>query len=178
MDEFILFSSTNRPDERMEQEIYSVMSEAFPACERKNREDFLAQFSQSHFFSLCAIRGGELAGFLNFWDFGQFVYIEHFAVRQSLRGGGTGTALLSHVQKSVNKPIVLEAEPANLGETAVRRLEYYRRCGFCNNPYPYIQPSMQAGEPPVPLVIMSSPKPLSEQEFACVRDKLYSDVYK
>lgn len=158
-------------------EIFSIMTEAFPPCERHDFAGFSAEFRESEFHSLCCAED-KLVGFINYWDFGEFVFLEHFAVASEFRGTGTGTKLLSEFLGIIGgRLLVLEAEPTTAGNTAQRRQAYYKRLGFSANPYPYVQPPMSKDEPPVPLDILSLPTVLSEEQFSFVRDTLYKRVY-
>lgn len=177
MDNLLVLGKNSPPSGEMLEQIYSLMERSFPSSERHSLRVFSGQFAREEFRSLC-LWDGALYGFLNLWDFGEFVYFEHFAVEPSLRGRGTGTMLIKEALRLCGgKIVVLEAEPRELGETAERRLSFYGRIGFKENPYPYIQPSMQEGEPPVPLVILSAPDILDEAGFMSVKNTLYRQVY-
>lgn len=177
MDRMICFNKENAPANEQVREIYSLMEKSFPSCERHTGEKFARQFSRSEFSSLC-LYSDRLSAFINYWDFGDFVYIEHFAVQPELRGNGVGAALIREaLSRNGGKTVVLEAEPRSLGEIAVRRLGFYARIGFVENAFDYVQPSMQQGEPPVPLVILSYPEKLTLPQYEHIRDTLYSEVY-
>ena len=69
------------------------------------------------------VRDGELAGMISYWNFGTFVYVEHFAIDPSLRGGGTGSEVLAELRRSLGRPVVLEVErPADSNPMAARRI--------------------------------------------------------
>ena len=47
-------------------------------------------------------------GFISYWDFSTYVYIEHFAIHENFRGQGYGGLLLEDFNKRLNKIILLE----------------------------------------------------------------------
>ena len=169
--------------EPMPRELYSrlfkILEYSFPPNEHRDFEEQYSEFKNSHFRSMVAWNGDEIAGFMNYWDLGEFVYLEHFAVAEELRGNGLGTRLLGGLHSiTENRPIILEAEPPEQSETALRRTEFYKRLGFFLNPYEYYQPPYRSEDSPVRLVIMSSPRGLSQQEFTMMRNALYRDAYQ
>ena len=88
-----------------------------------------------------------------------------------------GAELLKEITSFYQKTICLEVEPP-ADEMTKRRVDFYKRNGFFLNEYPYTQPPISKGKNPVPLMIMSSGKELSEPEFHIIKEKLYCEVYK
>ena len=106
--------------------------------------------------------------------------MEHLAVSPAIRGGGLGSAILSAFCDRTER-VVLEIDPPE-DEISVRRLHFYRRLGFCDNPYAYVHPSYARPFRPHRLVLMSRPGPLSYDEArrfaAFIRERIllrYSD---
>lgn len=177
MDNIIAYSRDRRMEEKRFEEYFALMEQAFPANERHTAKGHLAEFDAPEFHSLCYVPDG-LHGFINYWELDGFVYVEHFAVQPELRGQGIGAELMTELRTRVgNVALVLEAEPPQDSMMAQRRIAFYERLGFKLNPYEYVQPAMAKGESPVPLVIMSSPKMLTEVEFIYMRDTMYRVVY-
>lgn len=177
MDNITVYNKTYRMSEKRFDEYFAILEQAFPPSERRSRKGHLKEFEAPEFNSICYCPDG-LVGFINYWDFDEFIYVEHFAVHSEHRGQGTGAALVARLRSRVaGKPMVLEAEPPQDSPTAARRIAFYERLGFVLNGHEYIQPPMSEGQPSVPLVIMSSPQALSEQEFIKIRDTMYCEVY-
>lgn len=178
MDNVVIFSKGNMIEKSMFDQLFSLLQLSFPTSERRNYAGHLGEFAEDKFRCICYIPEA-LKGFLNYWDFGDFVYAEHFAVAPELRGQGTGSALMGELRAIVgNRTLVLEAEPPADSDIAARRIAFYERLGFVLNEYDYIQPALIEGERPIPLVIMSSPRRLTESEYQSIRDRLYKEVYK
>ncbi len=178
MEDIVIYNKNNMIESSVFDELFSLLTLSFPPSERRNHAEHLAEFDNAEFNSICYIPDG-LKSFLNYWHFGDFIYIEHFAVLPELRGQGTGSALMKVLRSLVGElPLVLEAEPPADSDIAARRIAFYERLGFVLNGYEYIQPAMMEGEEAIPLVIMSLPDRLSESEYIKIRDRLYRDVYK
>ncbi|MBQ9949080.1 MAG: GNAT family N-acetyltransferase [Oscillospiraceae bacterium] len=177
MDNIKIYSKQNRIEKSLFDEFFALMEQSFPTSERRDYEGFFAEFEHPCFHSIC-YQPERLAGVLNYYDFEDFIYIEHFAVSPELRGQGTGAALIGEIKRiGEGKKLVLEAEPPSDGDIACRRIGFYERLGFSLNEYAYIQPPLIKGEQPIPLVIMSFPERLSEKEYLDIRSVLYREVY-
>lgn len=158
--------------------LYEIMEYSFPKNERRDLEEQFGEFQKPFFRSLVHEANGSIAGFMNYWQLDGFVYLEHFAVARELRGKGLGKALMNELCARTNCPIILEAEPPELNETAARRVDFYKRLGFHINTYEYYQPPYHKDDEPVRLMLMSRPSPLSAEEYAKVRGTLYRDAYE
>ena len=53
-------------------------------------------------FDLCLLDGA-LAGLILYWDFGAYIYVEHFCVEPSMRGHGLGTLILAELAKKASR---------------------------------------------------------------------------
>lgn len=81
--------------------------------------------------------GDMFVGFISYWEFGSYRYIEHFAVHQGLRGRGYGSEILNAFLRSTSKIVLLEIDPI-VDSVSRARLRFYRKCGFHENPFcPY-----------------------------------------
>lgn len=158
--------------------IWRIMLEAFPPEERRNRQGMEAILDDP-LFRLLYRRDAQgcPAAFLTYWELDGMRYVEHFAVSSSLRGHGMGSLLLKEFMGQDTTPVILEVEPPET-QTARRRIDFYKRLGFCLNDYPYLQPPLQPGMPSIPLQLMSAPGPLSPTEFQTAREELYTKVYR
>lgn len=120
--------------------------------------------------------GEDPIGILTYWTFDGFVYVEHFAIAEHLRNQGLGKAVFLNFLSQQKEQIVLEVErPYN--EESENRIEFYKRMGLISNPYDYLQPSYRGDQVTVPMIIMTKYE-IDEEEFAEIREVLYSEVYK
>lgn len=147
-----------RPGEGMA-EMERVYMSSFPVEERRAWEqivDFSSRLRHPLTFTLITIAGRPV-GFLTWWRFKGFRYVEHFAVEESMRGRGIGELALGVFVERDRSPVVLEVEPAERGALARRRIRFYERCGFRPHPdYRYVQPPYAEGLPEVALMLMTA----------------------
>ncbi len=155
------------------EEVYGLLEDSFPAEERRSFEG-QRQLLERPDYKILGLRGDSLKGLAAVYDREGFLFLEHLAVSESCRNQGLGAELLKLLSER-GKPIVLEVEPPE-SELARRRIGFYQRNGFFLNEYPYVQPPLAAGRP-VELLLMTSGKALSQEEFQRVKTILYKDVY-
>ena len=156
---------------------WALMKEAFPPIERRTRAAQKALFSLSEFNMRIISQGDELIGFITWWDLPSCRFVEHLAVSPEHRGRRFGERLLKLACDDSKRPVVLEIEPPGESEQAAKRLLFYRRCGFVDNPFPYLQQPLKAGDEPIPLVVVSYEKALTDPEFIKIRRDIYRSVY-
>lgn len=157
-------------------EMFSIMEKSFPLDEYRPYNEQKALF-ENEYYNVYAVKEEKVKGFIAVWDFPEFLYIEHFAVSPEFRNQGIGEKILKELKALFNKPLCLEVEPPENALTK-RRIGFYERNGFFLNAYPYTQPPISKGKNPVPLMIMSTGKELSESEFHIIKNTLYKNVYK
>ena len=149
---------------------------AFPPEERRDFDTICVLLRSSEPFGMSLLCDTDVpVGFITYWRWSQFTYIEHFAVSPASRGHGYGAAALSLFSTDVVQPIVLEVE-LPLDEMARRRIAFYERAGFTLCPRRYIQPPYSDRLPPVELRLMSYGGDL-DHAFEGVRDRIHREVY-
>ncbi len=110
-----------------------IYTESFPPEERRPTDHFfrLADTPGAPFRILVICDdAGHYAGFISYWQFDTFAYIEHFAVNPAARGGGIGACALQEFRAMSGLPVVLEVERPGSNDMADRRIAFYRRNGF------------------------------------------------
>lgn len=158
-------------------QVFSLMEKAFPPTERRTKAGQRALFHHSGYsYRILQDEGKNFLGFLAVWDLGEFRFVEHFAVNEAARGKGIGGKALQMWMQEADTPVILEVEPPET-ETARRRIGFYQRLGLHLNDFPYTQPSMQEGQPPIPLQIMSWPETIKEEAFRPWQERIYQAVY-
>lgn len=157
---------------------FRVMKNSFPEIERRTDKGQKALFNENEYRVIgYKDKNDDVTAFIAFWDFEDFIFIEHFAVDKSIRGNGVGSKFISEFLNNSEKNIVLEVELPE-DEISIRRIEFYKRMGMTLNDYEYVQPPLQKGKELLPLRIMSYPKRLSQDEFENIRREIYKKVYK
>lgn len=149
---------------------------SFPAHELRLWPDQRAVMGDPlYHFDLCLLDGA-LAGLILYWDFGAYIYVEHFCVEPALRGHGLGSQILAELARQ-NKTVILEIDPL-VDDVAIRRKGFYERCGYVANPFAHVHPPYQAANPGHELIVMSSPRAISQAEFDAFTHDLREKVMK
>ena len=173
-----VYSCDGRMPAELFEQFFVLMENSFPTTERRDREGFSEELSRERFHLMCDTVEDKLVAVLTYYDFDEFIYVEHFAVNSEERGHGVGSDMMKHLLSDADgKTVVLEVEPPSDGDIARHRIAFYERLGFVLNNYEYIQPPLMKGEPSIPLMIMANPNLLSSEGFEKIRDTLYKEVY-
>jgi len=156
----------------------ALYEQAFPPCERRDTAAWQRLLTSEPLFCAEAIHAEEVfVGFISFWDFGRFVYVEHFAVCPDVRGGGIGGSAIDAFRDSFSpRPIVLEVE---LPDTpmAIRRIHFYERHDFSLLSADYRQPPYRPADAWLPLQLMATPSAAIADHIDEVKALIYKHVY-
>ncbi len=148
-----------RRGDKVPQSLRGLYVEAFPPEERRDWADVERRLSASDGvmnMTVVYCRRRQV-GFITWWRLDGMIYVEHFAVMASERGGGIGAKTMKRFVEEAGRPVVLEVEPSGANDMASRRIAFYERCGFVAvRDYEYIQPPYGPGLPEVPLMLMTS----------------------
>ena len=146
-----------REDHPFIETVDRIYHSSFPPEERRDFDKFLELMYHNDKFTVYAILKDEMhIGFITVWELDGFSYVEHFAIDEAHRGGGTGQKSIMMLLEKTGRPFILEVEPP-VGEMEVRRINFYKRCGFIlNDETEYFQPPYREGELPLELKLMSS----------------------
>lgn len=136
--------------------------QSFPEHEQRLWPDQLSAMEDEAYHALLARREGELAGLAFCWDFDAYLYVEHLCVAPRLRGQGIGQRILA-LLACAGKPVVLEIDPPE-EEISIRRRHFYERCGYVANSFAHVHPPYRPVFTGHRLVVMSSPRVLSQEE--------------
>ena len=142
--------------------IYSEMEKSFIYEEYRDRIPARKLLDKAEYLVYHITEKGETVGFIAVWTLADFVFIEHFVIYEKYRNLGYGGVALSLIKEKYGKA-VLEAEPPTGGIMA-RRVAFYERNGFRQNPQKYMQPALRKDGDEVELVIMSYPDVLNDFE--------------
>ena len=160
--------------------VEKLLQSAFPKDERRDDAQQRAYTDRNPKFHCLLIRDfDQPVGLLTYWDFADFVYIEHFAIHENLRNGGLGQQAMRMFLQQTELPVVLEVEmPHTKRDMTRRRIAFYRRQGFSLRRMTYRQPPYREGDGWLPMKIMSTGSakkwlPMTET----VRDTIYREVY-
>ena len=157
--------------------VYPILEEAFPVEELRERKRQKNLLDKSQ-YRLLGIKNGEniMQGVMALWDFKEFVYVEHFAIKPEFRNGGFGGKKLLELLAWAGRPVVLEVEVPT-DELTRRRVSFYERYGFHYNEYPYLQPPMRMGQGMLPLRLMTMPEKITKDAYETYKGTIHKIVY-
>lgn len=149
---------------------------SFPDSERRELNELQQlMMSQPRFHVEAAIGDDGFEGFVSWWDFDTFIYIEHLAVLPQLRGGGIGGAMVDYLAAHGTN-LLLEVDLPTT-DIARRRIAFYQRHGLhLWSDVDYVQPPYAEGLPAVPMALMTSEQ-MSRSALEAAVIVLRHDVY-
>lgn len=169
---FLPVSATNDPYLPFIKELYHA---SFPKEERRDWQQLLDMMDTCGEMQLQVIEEEAMAiGFIIFWVFGDWLFLEHFAVDPDLRGKSYGERIMKALMRDVK--LILEVEPPST-DNAVRRIVFYERLGFSRLPFTYNQPSYSNPEESFPMVLMSNSSAQREDQFSEIISQIRIKVY-
>lgn len=160
--------------------IEKLYIESFPPSERRPVLEMHQLIEKDDRFSVFLLLDKEdlRIGFITYWTFDSFVYLEHFAISPEQRNGGYGSKSIKAFIANISLPVVGEIELPETSDFAARRLTFYEKLGFRSWDTPYEQPPYVQGGECVPMLMLTYGNLDLSSEFGKVKDLLYSEVYK
>ena len=158
--------------------VYRLLTQSFPATERRGAAGQRALFSDSAYrVDILRAPDGSVQALIASWDFDDFVFLEHFAVDPACRSGGIGGQMLDAMLARCGKRACLEAELPET-ELAARRIGFYERHGFTvNTGYPYCQPALVPGGDPLPMHLLTTGGSCAACELRAMETLVHTRVY-
>ncbi len=166
-----------RITEKSFEEIFPLLEAAFPVTELREKENQRALLAEPCYRLYGVRKEEEFAAVFATWEIDDFLYIEHFAVKECYRNGGYGGRLLDSLLQRKGRPTVLEVEVPTDALTK-RRVGFYQRHGLIFNSCPYLQPPMREGQEMLPLRLMTKPTALDAATYQRYKKSIYRTVYQ
>lgn len=153
---------SKHPLYRVFRELYSI---SFPIFEQRSEEQQEAAFTCPEYHLTAYETSGVFTGFISYWEFDGYIYIEHFAINRELRGKGYGSKILHDFTTSgTTKIVLLEIDPVT-DKVSEARLRFYEKNGFFENPYPHTHPPYRNGYKAHPLAVLTTRRRITEKEY-------------
>lgn len=173
----IKFQRISTADESLYEYMEHLITTAFPPEEHRPLNELRSYTdTKPHFHNNIILHHDIPIGFITYWDFGKFYYVEHFAIDPDQRNGGHGKNVLNHLCQLLQHPIVLEVEMPE-EEIAQRRINFYKRQGFTLWNNTYHQPPYRAEDDYLPMLLMAHGDLECEKDFENVKGAIYREVY-
>jgi len=141
--------------------IYSV---SFPVHEQRNEQQQISAFGKENYYLIIKTEGEKLLSFIAYWDFDDYVYIEHLAVNPQYRGANIGSNTLNSFAEIIGKTILLEIDPI-IDDVSRKRLHFYEKLGYVLNPYEHSHPAYDINFKPHRLLVLSHGKGIDETQY-------------
>lgn len=142
-----------------------LYADSFPIYEQRRSESQIKILQDNEYKFNIICDSDQWLGIICFWEFNQFIYIEHFAINAQLRNKQYGKRTLQLLRKEyADKNLILEIDPL-VDDIAKRRKAFYERCGFVANTFKHIHLPYRPGFAGHELIVMSSPSLLSQLEY-------------
>lgn len=135
------------------EDLLPLYQDSFPREERRELRELLKMLDDTEMYFTSVTVESQLVGFVIFWKFAGFLYIEHLAIFLNRRGKGIGEGVLRWLQKE-GSPILLEVE-IPFDEEGTQRVAFYNKSGFSSLPVDYRQPPYREGESLLPMMLFS-----------------------
>lgn len=154
---------------------WEIYQESFPEDEKRDKKGQLNIMRKKE-YSIDLYKEEEIIGFITYWDIGEYVYIDHLAIRKEYRGKGYGSELINLVKRK-GKKFILEVEPPT-NSINMKRIKFYEKNGFFLNEYKYVQRPLKKEGNSVRLDLMTYPKKETIDKLLELDNKLKDIVYK
>lgn len=160
---------------------YSVYSASFPIFEQRTYEQQQNAFADNRYrLDAYVSAEGEFIGFMSYWTFQKYVYVEHFAVSPQQRGMGKGSIILRQFManaKATRRIVILEIDPP-VDTASISRQHFYERQGMTLNIFDHHHPPYRDGFKAHALRIMSSGGNVGTKEYEIFSRDLQDIVMK
>lgn len=145
--------------------VWDIYLESFPLTERRSFENIQACMQGEHCKVVAYHMDGVVIGFLIFWEYEEFIYIEFFATNPQMRNSGNGSFILrDFVEEHGSKPLILEIDEMS-DDISKRRCGFYMREGFVLNPFVHRPPAYNDPNVNLDMHIMTFRNEITEEQY-------------
>ena len=172
----IVFERIHKADFRFLKELSSLYVASFPPEERRELSALWEMLDEPQMSLTALLQANQFIGFLIYWKFEEFLYIEHLAISPKHQGKGIGTDVLRWIQ-NMDDCVLLEVE-IPYDSASSRRVSFYNRCGFHSLPINYFQPPYREGESLLPMMLFSDRTDWQEESLNKAIELFHYQVYQ
>ena len=116
---------------------WEIYEKNFPFYEKRTLEEQKRVLNDNSYFANSINEKNNLIGLLYYWEFKDYIFIEHLAIDSFYQGKSLGSEVIKNLLKK-HKSIFLEIEPV-VDITTKRRLKFYEKLGFIENDFEHFQ---------------------------------------
>ncbi len=141
-------------------EVWELYESSFPQIERRTFSLHAKATEDERFFpSVYTSDASELLAICFYWDFPDFRYLEHLAVRPNIRSQGIGSQIIKELTTD-RRTVILEIEPP-IDKQSKQRLNFYERNNFIHTNYKFTQLKYRKNNAEIQLDLLCN-KPMNE----------------
>ena len=112
--------------------VYRLLTQSFPATERRGAAGQRALFSDSAYrVDILRAPDGGVQALIASWDFDDFVFLEHFAVDPACRSGGIGGQMLNAMLARLSGGRAAGDGAGRAAHRLLRAARLHGQCGLC-----------------------------------------------
>ena len=156
------------------EEAWEICQDSFPRDERRSLWNQKSLSDRTEYSFSAIIQEKEIIGFMDDWHLEGFSFMEHLALKKGWRNLGIGSKIIREYARK-HKKVIFEAERPVIDLPSEWKMRLYKKLGFFENGYNYIQPPYEEDKKHVTLVLMSYPHPIVE--YSKVLKEIHSKVY-
>jgi GNAT superfamily N-acetyltransferase len=149
-------------------DFWNLYNFSFPFIERRSIVQQERIFTNSSYILESFYEDKIYIGFLSYWSFEGYIYLEHFAINEVHRGAGYGSKILRNLINETDKLVILEIDPI-IDSISQSRLNFYKSIGFVQNDFDYKVQAYQNKTEVYDLIIMSLGRMISKDELNTFR---------
>lgn len=169
------YTLINAPDDARLSFVRELYESAFPLEERRDWEQLLVMLVRVPEMKLEVITTADkIVGFIISWMFGEWCFIEHFAIDPVHRGLKYGEKVMYDFTQGGK--VLLEVEPPDSTD-AVRRIGFYERLGMNVLPLEYRQPCYRNAGVSYRLLLMSNVAKQDDTVLNSLIEQVVQQVY-
>lgn len=142
----------------------SLYEISFPLYEQRTEEQQQQAFDSMRYRLDVYLDDDRLIGFVSYWVWADYFYIEHLAVCPQMRAKGYGCRILTELNVRGKRRLLLEIDPIK-DDISAARLRFYERAGFVQNPVVHVHPPYREGADGHSLIVLTTDRLLSVAEY-------------
>lgn len=145
-----------------------IYLESFPRDERRELKQQSRILPIKNYYFYAILDKNKIIGICAFWEFKEFIYGEHIAIRKDLRSKGYGGKIIGKYLTN-KKLIAIESEKPTRSKMAKRRLNLYKKLGFIVNKYNYKAKPYDETKKSISYLILTYPRKITKKEFEKIK---------
>ena len=166
------FSRITTTNDKNFHKTWNLYEKSFPIYERRTLDTHIKALNDENFYCTYITENNTFIGILFYWKLEEFIYIEHLAIDETLRGQGYGSKILKEFS-SIEKNLILEIDPP-IDDVSIKRYHFYENAGFKLYDFEHIQLPYRKGYEGYKLKILAKGINLSQESYS----KFYELMFK